>query len=261
MVATKYYPPMSIAEYQEFIRSRYEEFDRKVSVNMLVLRLHEEATELVSPIHEASRNWQRASQNVVNSLADIVPWLCAICSSVGISLDSAMEWKYGKNCPICGYMPCRCRPPQPAISRPPPPDELFVQPPPLPPKNRRHLDTWQSHLHEMYKDNLELDISVLPLRLLEDIGSMGKAIRIKRSFPSDKDWKADVAWKAASVVAWSLAICNFFNDSKNTNLHLHQIIFEKYASDFLPQKTLKESEQFSWLRCPKCGHEWKTLQA
>ena len=258
MAGMKYYPPMSIAEYQEFVRTRYEEFDRKVAVDQMVMRLFEEATELISPVQEASRNWARASQDVVSSLADILPWLCGICTSIPIDLERAMEWKYGKGCPICGRMPCECRPPQPVVARPEPPEDLFEYPKVL--KRQRTLDAWQSHLREMYKDNLQFNINVLPLKLLEDIASMGKIVRTRRSFKSDKEWKAEIAWRAASILAWTIAICNYFNDVSNTNLHLHQITFEKYSSDYLQRKTMKEAQQLGVIKCPKCGFEWASLQ-
>jgi hypothetical protein len=112
----------------------------------------------------------------------------------------------------------------------------------------------------MYKDNLQFNISVLPLKLLEDVASMGKVVRTRRSFQTDGEWKKEIAWRAASVLAWTIAICNFFNDASNTNLRLHSITFEKYSSDYLPEKTLKEAQQLGVLKCPKCGHEWTTLQ-
>jgi NTP pyrophosphatase (non-canonical NTP hydrolase) len=261
MAEVKYYPPMSLVDYQEYIRTRYEDYDTKASLDQIAVRLLEEATELVSPIHDATRNWQKASQSVANCLADILPWLCGICSNISICLNSAMEWKYGSNCPVCGRMPCQCRPPQPPVKQPEAPDELFSYPPTVKPTNARKLDAWQQHLHDMYRDNLEFDISVLPLRLLEDIGSMARAIRTRRSFPSDKDWKKDIAWRAASVLAWTLAICNFFADSKNITFRLHQITFDKYGSDYYPKKTQGEVKQLALvMKCPKCKHEWTTLQ-
>jgi NTP pyrophosphatase (non-canonical NTP hydrolase) len=229
-----------------------------VAPDVLVLRLFEEATELISPIHEAVRNWQKAAQNVINSLADILPLLCGLCNNIGINLDVAMEWKFGEHCPTCAQMPCKC-PQQANVPRPEASDDLYVYPPSLTLVNRRTIDTWQNHLHEMYKDNQSLDVSVLPLKLLGDVGAISSTVRSKHNFRSDKDWKREIAWSAASVLAWTIAICNFFNDSKNTNLRLHDITFEKYASTYLPDKTAKEMQQLGKLRCPSCGHEWAIL--
>ncbi len=94
--------PMRISEAQELIRKIYGERDRKRGVKGTALHLGEELGELFRSLRTSD------DDNLREEFADVLAWLLSLADLLSVDLESAFVERYGKGCPKCGSIPCRC---------------------------------------------------------------------------------------------------------------------------------------------------------
>ena len=93
---------MRIREFQDLIRRTYHDRDAKRGLDLDFIWLTEEVGELA----EAVRKRDVASMK--EEAADVFAWLVTCCSLLGVDVEEAALAKYGKGCPRCAAIPCRC---------------------------------------------------------------------------------------------------------------------------------------------------------
>ncbi len=93
---------MRIAEFQELIRRTYHARDRKRGIDRDFLWFTEEVGELAEAVR------RRDKKMIREETADVLAWLCTVCSLTGVDVEKAALTKYGRGCPNCGKIPCRC---------------------------------------------------------------------------------------------------------------------------------------------------------
>ena len=94
--------PLSLRDLQSLIRQMYGAKDEARGVEGTFMWLMEEVGELAAALRESSK------EEIAKEFADVLAWLATIANVAGISLTEAIELKYGKGCPGCGQMVCRC---------------------------------------------------------------------------------------------------------------------------------------------------------
>lgn len=95
-------PTVSLAEFQELIRSMYLPRDVDRGVDGTFMWLMEEVGELAAALREGTHE-ERMSE-----FADVLAWLTTIANVVGVDLAEAVNKKYGSGCPGCGRRVCQC---------------------------------------------------------------------------------------------------------------------------------------------------------
>ena len=93
---------MTLDELQQLISRMYSRKDNARGVEGTFMWLMEEVGELAAALRESSK------EEIAKEFADVLAWLATIANVAGISLTEAIELKYGKGCPGCGQMVCRC---------------------------------------------------------------------------------------------------------------------------------------------------------
>jgi NTP pyrophosphatase (non-canonical NTP hydrolase) len=93
---------MTIAEFQHLIRRTYHARDKKRGLDKDYLWFTEEVGELAEAVRK------RDKPEIVKEAADVLAWLCTICSISGVDLEKAALAKYGTGCPRCKAIPCAC---------------------------------------------------------------------------------------------------------------------------------------------------------
>ncbi len=93
---------MKISEAQELIRRIYGERDRRRGVKGTALHLGEEVGELFRSLRTMNR------ENMREEFADVLAWLLSLADLLSVDLEAAFEERYGRGCPKCGSIPCRC---------------------------------------------------------------------------------------------------------------------------------------------------------
>ena len=93
---------MSIDEFQDLIRRTYHERDVKRGIDKDFLWFTEEVGELAEAVRKRDLSMIR------EEAADVLAWLCTICSISGVDVESAALAKYGQGCPRCRAVPCSC---------------------------------------------------------------------------------------------------------------------------------------------------------
>ena len=93
---------MTIAEFQRLIKRTYHARDRKRGLDKDYLWFTEEVGELAEAVRK------RDKPEIFKEAADVLAWLCTICSISGVDLEQAALAKYGKGCPRCKAIPCAC---------------------------------------------------------------------------------------------------------------------------------------------------------
>ncbi|MFO0969065.1 MAG: MazG nucleotide pyrophosphohydrolase domain-containing protein [Gemmataceae bacterium] len=93
---------MTLSDLQRIIRETYDAKDRKRGVEGTFMWFTEEVGELATALRSGSDE-ERSLE-----FADVLAWLATLANCVGVDLDEAVERKYGKGCPGCGQVPCRC---------------------------------------------------------------------------------------------------------------------------------------------------------
>ena len=95
-------PSISLAEFQELIRTMYLPKDVERGVDGTFMWLMEEVGELAAALREGTPE-ERAAE-----FADVLAWLTTIANVVGVDLTEAVREKYGSGCPGCGRLVCEC---------------------------------------------------------------------------------------------------------------------------------------------------------
>ena len=93
---------MKIAEFQRLIRRTYHARDKKRGLDKDYLWFTEEVGELAEAVRKRDR------KQIFAEAADVLAWLCTICSISGVELEEAALAKYGRGCPRCKAIPCSC---------------------------------------------------------------------------------------------------------------------------------------------------------
>jgi len=93
---------MTLAEVQDLIRAIYGAKDARRGVDGTFMWFMQEVGELASALRGGDAD-ERAFE-----FADVLAWLATLANAAGVSLEDAMQRKYGKGCPGCGQTPCAC---------------------------------------------------------------------------------------------------------------------------------------------------------
>ncbi len=94
---------MHISEFQKVIEKTYGAKDRKRGVEATYLWFAEEAGELARAI-----NGRSSRENLRHEFADVLAWLSTLASITGVDLQEVADERYGKGCPRCKAIPCKC---------------------------------------------------------------------------------------------------------------------------------------------------------
>jgi NTP pyrophosphatase (non-canonical NTP hydrolase) len=94
--------PLTIAGFQKLIAEMYSDKDAVRGIDGTFMWLMEEIGELAGALRQGSR------EELAAEFADVLAWLVTIANVAGIDLEQAVLDKYGRGCPGCGQMVCRC---------------------------------------------------------------------------------------------------------------------------------------------------------
>ena len=95
-------PPITLADFQELIRTMYVGKDVARGVDGTFMWLVEEIGELAAALREGTHRQQ------MGEFADVLAWLTTIANVAGVDLTEAVAEKYGSGCPGCGQWVCTC---------------------------------------------------------------------------------------------------------------------------------------------------------
>ena len=95
-------PKMTLSHLQELIATMYSSKDEARGIDGTFMWLMEEVGELAAALREGDREATAAE------FADVLAWLATIANVAGVDLEEAVRLKYGRGCPGCGEMVCRC---------------------------------------------------------------------------------------------------------------------------------------------------------
>lgn len=88
--------PLTLAEFQQFIRDRYHETDHARGTSGTFMWLIEEVGELATALHRSTgptaSDDDRANLN--EEFADVIAWLCTLANINGVDLEAAIASKY-----------------------------------------------------------------------------------------------------------------------------------------------------------------------
>ena len=93
---------ISLADFQELIRTMYLEKDVARGIDGTFMWLIEEVGELAGALRDGSH------EEKLGEFADVLAWLTTIANVAGVDLNEAVQRKYGAGCPGCGQYICRC---------------------------------------------------------------------------------------------------------------------------------------------------------
>ena len=93
---------ISLADFQELIRTMYLEKDVARGIDGTFMWLIEEVGELAGALRDGSH------EEKLGEFADVLAWLTTIANVAGVDLNEAVQQKYGAGCPGCGQYICRC---------------------------------------------------------------------------------------------------------------------------------------------------------
>ncbi len=93
---------MKVSDAQELMRKTYYRKDRKRGVDKTFSWLIEEVGELSRALREGDKN------SIEEEIADVFAWLLSLANLLNVSVEEAFSKKYGKACPRCKSLPCRC---------------------------------------------------------------------------------------------------------------------------------------------------------
>ncbi|MCA8935562.1 MAG: nucleotide pyrophosphohydrolase [Planctomycetes bacterium] len=94
---------MQINEFQKLIEETYGEKDRKRGIENTWLWFSEEVGELARAI-----NGRTSRENLREEFADVLAWLTTLASIANVDLEEVSAKRYGKGCPRCKAIPCKC---------------------------------------------------------------------------------------------------------------------------------------------------------
>ena len=93
---------MTLSQFQDLIKKTYHQRDKKRGLDKNFIWFTEEVGELAEGVRK------RDKKEIFEEAADVLAWLATICSLSGIDLEKAALAKYGKGCPRCAAIPCKC---------------------------------------------------------------------------------------------------------------------------------------------------------
>src|SRR5262245_25126060 len=93
---------LSLSDLQALIRTMYSSKDEARGIDGTFMWLMEEVGELAAALREGSPDEQ------AREFADVLAWLATIANVAGVDLERAVLDKYGRGCPGCGQLVCRC---------------------------------------------------------------------------------------------------------------------------------------------------------
>ena len=94
---------MDLTEFQILIDRTYGEKDRARGLAATWLWFSEEVGELARAV-----NGRTDAENLRTEFADVLAWLTTLASMSEVDLEAAAKARYGKGCPRCHAIPCRC---------------------------------------------------------------------------------------------------------------------------------------------------------
>ncbi|MFA5270382.1 MAG: hypothetical protein WC400_02120 [Patescibacteria group bacterium] len=103
----------SLAEWSKHFAQLYGTANSKFSTEQLLLRLEEEATEVLTLAMSAPSSSDSASiilRKIADELADTFGWINAIANALGIDLEQGLLDRYYPDCWKCHRNPCECGP-------------------------------------------------------------------------------------------------------------------------------------------------------
>ena len=95
-------PDVSLADFQQLIRTMYYDKDIARGVDGTFMWLMEEVGELAAALRQGEH------QDRLEEFADVLAWLATIANVAGVDLSEAVQRKYGSGCPGCGQLVCVC---------------------------------------------------------------------------------------------------------------------------------------------------------
>jgi len=95
---------LTISELQRHIRVLYGAKDAARGDSGTFLWFAEEVGELASALRSGT------DEALALEMADVLAWLVTLANVRGIDLEEAVLSKYGRTCPGCARVPCRCDP-------------------------------------------------------------------------------------------------------------------------------------------------------
>jgi len=93
---------MRIEDLQDLMERTYGERDRARGARGCALWLCEEVGETAQALRRGDRT------GLGEEMADVLAWLASLANVSGVNLERELLAKYGKGCPRCGSVPCRC---------------------------------------------------------------------------------------------------------------------------------------------------------
>jgi NTP pyrophosphatase (non-canonical NTP hydrolase) len=94
---------MKINDFQKLIEDTYGRKDRGRGLERTWLWFSEEVGELARAI-----NGRTDRTNLEHEFADVLAWLSSLASISNIDLGEIAAKRYGKGCPRCKAIPCKC---------------------------------------------------------------------------------------------------------------------------------------------------------
>ena len=93
---------LTISGLQTLIAEMYSQKDEARGVDGTFMWLMEEVGELAAALRHGSPD------KLAREFADVLAWLVTIANVAHVDLEQAVLEKYGRGCPGCGQMVCRC---------------------------------------------------------------------------------------------------------------------------------------------------------
>jgi NTP pyrophosphatase (non-canonical NTP hydrolase) len=93
---------MEVRAFQDLIRDIYSQRDQRRGEDKTFLWFLEEVGELV-------RSYRRGeSEKIGEEMADVIAWLVSVANLLHIDLETELQKKYPRVCPLCSSSPCIC---------------------------------------------------------------------------------------------------------------------------------------------------------
>jgi len=93
---------MEIREAEALIRRTYLERDSKRGLPKNFMWFVEEVGEFAQALRKGDK------EALENEAADVFAWFLSVLVQAGVDLEEAFSARYGKGCPACASIPCRC---------------------------------------------------------------------------------------------------------------------------------------------------------
>jgi NTP pyrophosphatase (non-canonical NTP hydrolase) len=98
---------MNIEQFQVWIDRVYGDRDRARGLAGTHMWFCEEVGELTRALRR-NRGSDGDRAALESEFADVLAWLATLATIAGVDLQKAATDKYGKGCPRCNAVPCRC---------------------------------------------------------------------------------------------------------------------------------------------------------